>query len=581
VERNCLGAVTRWLLASLVLAASFAAAAPALAEDPRAEKEALALQKRAIQEDNLYVDYPGAIAKLRKAIRRCSGGRCGWSLRAALLRDLGAMQVLGGDSEAARTSFAQALAIEASLELDAAYRNPQVAQVWMEVKRRRAGAPSSNEPLSEASAGPSEAKEQTEAMSSSARSTEGGQRTETAAAPVSGATTFTHVPAREGLVRTPLPVYAEYAGKDPIARVTVQYKGAGMAEWKRLDLRKIDSGWGGSIPCNDVELGTMLYYLQGFDSTNDAVTALGSRTKPFTVPIQQKIAEGPSNLPGQAPPAQCPSDDCPSDVPGCSAQNPAEKGECSYDDDCATGACREGKCVASQGGGAVSPRLWVGIAASLDFFFMPGTKAVCRLDPATRGTTTLTPGNPYACLDPNTNAFFPGRSARTDASIDARADSVDNGLTHGNLRLLVSIDYALTSNVLVGLRGGYTLFTDPARGMPGPVFPPLHAEARYAFVFGKNAMSQAMTPLVFFGGGVGEFDAFVAVPVFLAGSATPVYKNAWLTAGPGFVTAGGGLRLLVARTVAATANLKLEAAFAGQAGLLVGAAPELGVQLGF
>ena len=42
------------------------------------------------------------------------------------------------------------------------------------------------------------------------------------------------------------------------------------------------------------------------------------------------------------------------------------------------------------------------------------------------------------------------------------------GLKLGNVRLLASLDYALTKNVMLGLRAGYVLRTDPA----SPAFPP-------------------------------------------------------------------------------------------------------------
>jgi hypothetical protein len=57
-------------------------------------------------------------------------------------------------------------------------------------------------------------------------------------------------------------------------------------------------------------------------------------------------------------------------------------------------------------------------------------------------------------------------------------------------------------------------------------------------------------------------------------------ENAWVTAGPFFLAAGGGLRFLFSSSLAATAVIKGEAAFGGSAGSLLGVAPEIGMQLG-
>ena len=150
-----------------------------------------------------------------------------------------------------------------------------------------------------------------------------------------------------------------------------------------------------------------------------------------------------------------------------------------------------------------------------------------------------------------------------------------------NIRLFLSVDYALGKNVLVGLRAGYVLSTAPT----GSAFAPLHLEARLTYLFGKDAVSKkGVSPLVFAGVGAGEFDAFVPVTVVITNAANKVLsgtENAWLTAGPAFFSVGGGFRALFSPKVAMTAALKFEGAFGGTAGFLPGIAPELGLQYGF
>jgi hypothetical protein len=234
-------------------------------------------------------------------------------------------------------------------------------------------------------------------------------------------------------------------------------------------------------------------------------------------------------------------------------------------------------------------RVWIGGAGSLDIVALPAAKDVCLLNATgpNPGTSPATPGNPYWCVDPSTNAPFPGTDSATNARIATNGDLVQSGLAFGNVRLLVSLDYALTPNVLLGARAGYVLRTDPNQQVDPP-FPPFHVEARVTYLFGDRAILSPVAPMALVAVGLGEFDAYVTVPVFLKAGPGPGgppteqrTENAWLTAGPAFVAAGGGARFLLSDQVALTVAVKLEAAFGGSANTLLGGAPELGLQLGF
>jgi hypothetical protein len=587
----------------IAVVVAISVAAPAWAADPKIEKEAQALQKKAIEEDNLNVDYPAAVKKLQSALAKCDGDKCSSGLKASLLRDLGAMQILGGSQDEGKASFAQALSFDSSIDLDPAYKNPQLEAIWADVKKK-GGAP----PPSAGGAQPS------------------GD--------------FAHVPAPEQQVRTPLAIYAEYSGSEKLAKVIVKYKGAGMADWKALELQKVGSGYGSVIPCKDVALGDMQYYLQGFNAANDPVATSGSRNKPFTVPIKPQIAGPPPSLPGQEAPKQCSEmvgEECPPNFPGCKAAKKEagedcekdlecksnsciggkcieKKGggdECQADSECASGSCSDGKCTSAKkaegedcgsddecdsgscaagkcggGGGGKGPKIFIGIAVQGDIYLVPGANDVCLLN--STGTAPVNTAG-YNCVDPNTNVNFPDTTQSNAGAINGsiqkgHSDQVAGGSKFGNLRLMLSVDYALNANMLVGVRGGYVLFTNPATGNPGSAFGPVHVEGRFTYLVGKDALTKrGVSPMVFFGGGVGEFDAYVPVFVYTGTgtTATQLNENAWITAGPGFATLGGGVRAALGPKVAATLALKLEAAFGGSAGFLPGFAPEGGVQVGF
>jgi hypothetical protein len=156
---------------------------------------------------------------------------------------------------------------------------------------------------------------------------------------------------------------------------------------------------------------------------------------------------------------------------------------------------------------------------------------------------------------------------------------VEGGFVHGPFTIMATLDYALNQNMLLGARVGYEALTIPT----GPAFAPVHLEARFTYLIGKDALTSKIAPMVFLGAGAGEFDAFVPVNVFVNNAGTVIQgkENAWLTAGPVFVAAGGGGRFLLSKKLAATAALKLQGGFGGSAGFLFGFVPELGIQYGF
>ena len=437
---------------------------------------------------------------------------------------------------------------------------------------------------------------------------------------------FAHTPAPEAPVRTPLPVFVEYSGDETLARVIAKYKGTGMTDWKPIELTKKGTGYGGLIPCKDVTLGTMSYYVQGFNAGNDPIATSGSRTKPYSVPVKDEISGPAPAFPGQDPPKQCgelAGAECPPDFPGCNskkgagedcdkdkqcssnscvggkcAEKKAGGDDCEKDDECASGSCSDSKCTeakksggqdcesddecdsgsckdskcSSGGGGGTFSRWWVGVSVSLDLYSMPSAKNVCSLSTGEINSAG------YACVD-GTGAKFPASAGENSNIIANDGDQVSGGFTHGPLALMASLDYALSQNVLLGARLGYELLTIPT----GAAFAPVHAEARLTYLFGKDALTSKLAPLALVGLGVGEFDAFVPVTVFSDVTNPPQGHpfNAWLTAGPVFATAGGGARFLLGKKVAATAALKLQGAFGGTAGFLFGIVPEVGIQFGF
>jgi hypothetical protein len=559
-QRDCHDAVNaRWLsparalsprsrvLASALLSVALALCTRrALGADKRAEVAARAALKTAVT-DYVANDYTQGLITLRKASKACAPDRCSPALRAELLRDTGVLQLADGQSDKAAASFLEALVTDPSVEWNPAYDHSDLRAEW-EAAQDEAKVFGHSEPTGD----------------------------------------FVTTPPSEQVVRTAIPVYVEYGGK--VANVVVKYKATRMSEFKRVRLSRLGKGWGGEIPCTDVVRGVVRYYVQGFDEDDTPVAITGDPRHPLFVPVRASISSPAPHLPGKEPPAQCAaSGECPSgaacgETHGEEGAPTLDNGEvCEANGQCTSGRCASGRCAPERsphgaGGGYV--HFWFGVSASVDVTVLPGASNVCALTP------NAVPSNSagYYCTTPF-GADFPSRSnrAENDSLVKGQSGETSGGLESGDVRLLLSFDYAVSANALLGARFGLVL-----NGYPGVAAAqdghglgaPLHLEARGTWLFGDRPLAHSgFAPLLFVAGGIGEFDASTSVGVLVTGVPGPRPFVAWKTAGPGFAALGVGLRYAFSPRVAFSMALKASAAFGG--GFLPVVAPEVGLQYGF
>jgi hypothetical protein len=479
----------------------------------QAEGAAETVAKEAIRKaaaDFAASDYATAVARLDKAARSCGTKHCTRGTKAFVLRDLGTMQFRMGDKAAASNSFAEAISLEPDLSLSTKYEAPDVRAVWDQAKQAASAGPADEQPSGD----------------------------------------FTHTPPPEQKPNTPIPLYFEYPGDSPPARVVVKYRGARMADWASVNLSPTEGGWEGLVPCGDVERGTMRYWVQGFDDGGDPSASAGDPKHSYAVPIRDELSGEPPHLPGKAPPQAC------------------AEGESS---------------VANDGGGY--RRWWLGVAGSIEFLSMPEQTDACKLTP------TGIPANASAlyCTSPD-GSDFPVRSpvaqgmAQNNALVPGQAGRVGGGLEAGDVRLMLSADYALRPNILVGGRLGYVVNAYPgdAASKDGRAASfRVHLEARATYLFGTNnpLAHVGFVPMGFAGAGLAEFDGHSGTTVTLSDVQGSQPKDAWRTDGPGFVFFGGGARYQLSPRAACTGAFRLNVAFGNGALLTYG--PELGVAYGF
>jgi hypothetical protein len=234
-------------------------------------------------------------------------------------------------------------------------------------------------------------------------------------------------------------------------------------------------------------------------------------------------------------------------------------------------------------------RLWVGISGALDVVYMPAATDVCALSPATAAPLNAAA---YYCTTAD-GADFPTRASPEQDSHIADGGHVNGGLQQSNERVLLAADYALTQNLLAGLRLGVAFDGYPGsaavragRSLGSILSTPstplvLHLEARATYLFGQRPLlEEAFSPEVFAGAGISEFDAHVTTWVGFTGQVGHQPADVWLIDAPFFLTLGAGGRYQFSRRVAFAAAVRTEIVF-GTSGVLPTCGPELTLQYGF
>jgi hypothetical protein len=524
----------RTIAAIAVALATLVVARPASAVNPRIEAAAKTAIDRAAQEfagDKL----DAAMTRLQKALAACGIDKCSKGTKAALMRDTAAIEFKRGNREAALNALVSAFAIDPTIEKNPKYDVPAMNGEWD---------PAKDEAL--ATKGPQP----------------GGD--------------FTHTPAAEQTVNTPLPVYVEYTGSSKLTRVTLKYKGTGMSEFKLLALAKKKDGWAATIPCADVKRGGVRYYVEGFDTGGDIVARSGSPTQPFGVPIRTKISGSPPSLPGASAPKACSE--------GSSEPTPAGAtgASCTESSECKSGKCTDGSCAEpekkeEEPTGEFS-RIWIGVAGSIDFVSLPAGTDVCH-----RTNNGVAVNGAYYCVNPD-GTDFPGGVVENGTLQQGRSGQAPGGFTTGNARIMLSLDIAATVNILVGLRFGYVVNNYPgsdAITLGHGFRKPVHFEGRLTYVFGEAPLARAgLAPYIFVGGGAAAFSAQTPVNVAPQGATADQPKQAWITAGPGFFAGGGGVRYAFTPRAAGLLGLHVAGA-PGPTGLMPFFSPELQLMYGF
>jgi hypothetical protein len=350
-----------------------------------------------------------------------------------------------------------------------------------------------------------------------------------------------HKPVTEGVVQTPLPIFAKLKAGFKATKLKVRYK-TDTGEWAGADMKKIGDGWGVELPCRGVgSTPRALEYFVEASVGGDVVALNGSRTAPHKVVIKTKL-DGPApTLPGEPPPTQC-SDECP---PGaCTAK---EGEECRDPQDCGAGlVCTNHVCTSAtpNAAKAMGKRIWVSAAFQVDFMMLGPQTDVCM------------GGNAYKCYWANGTFYAPTPDQGNGDKIGS------TGFGASTMRALVGADYLLLPQVSVGARLGFAF-----KGAPEQ-FLPFHAEARAAYWFTPRSPNGGFLPYAVFAAGLGQVDGHIAVSVTQSQAQDSVPGSprippgtynltAWRKGGPAFASLGLGAMYQIGSNLGAFLELRV------------------------
>jgi hypothetical protein len=338
-----------------------------------------------------------------------------------------------------------------------------------------------------------------------------------------------HQPPAEGVIQTPLPIYAELVPGVTATKLQVRYKTA-TGDWESADMAKVGTGYGVEIPCKGVGSSPreLQYIIQAYDK-QDVVAFSGSRTAPHKVLIKARFEGAPPSLPGGSPPTQC-VEECPPGFPGCGA---GEGAECTATEDCKQGlVCKNDMCAVEKFDETAGPgkKSWISLSVQQDLMIFPAGAGICSGN------------NAYRCFFAGGREYF----GRPDSGPNDGNAISSTGFAPATTRVLAGFDYLIKPWLSLGARAGWAF-----NGAPSG-FKPFHVEARGAWWILKRSAKPGFRPYVVLSGGVAEVDGRLSVNIkqsALQACADPTGKcpafkssavDAWRAGGLAFVSLGVG-----------------------------------------
>ncbi|HMJ09947.1 MAG TPA: hypothetical protein VK524_01010 [Polyangiaceae bacterium] len=447
-------------------------ATSAAAQGPR-DRAANKKIDEAINQQYLATNFDKAEGILIGTINACDD-KCSAPVLARAWMYLGIVRGSGkNDIPGAQEAFAQAVALDPAVKLDAELATSKTARAFEAAGGRTTRTPAGKEV------------------------TTGGPPPGPPPPAAGGGDLKCSPTARDLATRYPLPVSCAFEGEADKLQL---YFAGSAGDWKRLTMSKRDGFHQAQVPCSATQSpGTLRVYVRARSAAGKTVAQWGSREAPIEFTVATESGEAPPAFPNQDAPERCAeSEECPPDFPGCKDSGGGGDpgtGGCESDQDCGEGTCVSGTCEA-RAGTQPFKRNWLGLHVGQDWAFVGGSD-VCS--PASQAD------NGFACYYRSQEKLYGGVPQPN------RANNIESGFVLATTRFLVSYDRAFSPQFTLGARGGYAIGGGPPAAQ-GTKFLPAHFEVRGTFFPLKNSLSKrGLRPSVHIGGGMAQVDAKMPV----------------------------------------------------------------------
>ena len=226
------------------------------------------------------MDYPAATKLLNQALASAKKGKLDKDpLTARIYLDLGIAAFASGDAEGAKVAFLSAVQIDAKIQIDAAYKSPELIKLLDEAKAGSGGGSKDG-----GKDGGKEGGSEPVIESVDCKAVKGLQHTIIDTAP-GGA---------------PLPIEALVGADITPVKVSLMYRVVGATDFTEVKLAKEgDCKYTGAIPAGAMKGALLHYYVAALDGNNKAIAAKGSSGSPNILeltapvkPVKKVVAKG-------------------------------------------------------------------------------------------------------------------------------------------------------------------------------------------------------------------------------------------------------------------------------------------------
>ena len=260
-----------WVIAAVLVAASAAHA------DPKGD---ITSKSKEAMENYDLMDYDAAKKLLNQALSSAKKAKLDKDpVTARVYLDLGLSAFAGGDSEGAKVAFISAVQIDPKIQIEAAYKSPELTKLLEDARKGGGGKPDVVTPPGGGGGGGEPVVDSIDCST-----VKGLQHTIIDTAP-GGA---------------PQPIEALVGADITPVKVAVMYRVEGMTEFTEVKLTKQgDCKYTGAIPAGAMKGSLIHYYVAALDGNNKAIAAKGSSGSPnileITAPVKKVVATKDDN----------------------------------------------------------------------------------------------------------------------------------------------------------------------------------------------------------------------------------------------------------------------------------------------